>query len=272
MKYLVCVDDSSYATSTFNLATTIMNKKDDELFIMSVTEAVPAYFGGVMYAPAIREAEAAIERRTRANLQYFGKTAKALGVNVKLLTSVSGDAGQVICKACEKKGIDFLIVGRRGMGKFQRFFMGSTSKYLVENAPCDVIVCKGKWGPAEEHDSDVDAVRIAEERERTERVLAEEATEHREKAKSQIDEWKAIEAEEKERKRRIEEWNSLIQKEEQDRTAAKIGAVIEEEEERKRREENLGDEAQAKQIASKLSAMIKGLDNDHEIEVFNHDD
>lgn len=30
--------------------------------------------------------------------------------------------------------------------------MGSTSKYCVENANCNVLVIKGEWGPQEIHD------------------------------------------------------------------------------------------------------------------------
>lgn len=37
-----------------------------------------------------------------------------------------------------------------GLGGIERFFVGSTSKYVVENADCNVTVVKHPYGPPEE--------------------------------------------------------------------------------------------------------------------------
>lgn len=40
--------------------------------------------------------------------------------------------------------MDAIIIGRRGMTKMQRVFAGSVSRYVMENADCDVFVVKAK--------------------------------------------------------------------------------------------------------------------------------
>jgi hypothetical protein len=37
---------------------------------------------------------------------------------------------------------DVIILGRRGMSNLDRLFVGSTSSYCAENAPCNVIIMK----------------------------------------------------------------------------------------------------------------------------------
>jgi len=62
-----------------------------------------------------------------------------------------------------------LVIGRRGMGKIKRLLVGSTSRYCVEHANCNVMVIKGEWGPSQVHSS-LQEVINAEEEERKRRV------------------------------------------------------------------------------------------------------
>ncbi len=55
-------------------------------------------------------------------------------------TTTVGDF--IVHKAKEFK-VDAIIIGRRGMTTMQRLFAGSVSRYVMENAPCDVFVVKG---------------------------------------------------------------------------------------------------------------------------------
>ena len=38
--------------------------------------------------------------------------------------------------------IDTILVGNRGLGAVQRMWLGSFSQYIVNHAPCDVVVVK----------------------------------------------------------------------------------------------------------------------------------
>ncbi len=52
--------------------------------------------------------------------------------------------GKLICGASDTLDCDMIIMGSRGLGKVQQFFMGSVSKFVVENSKCPVLIVKEK--------------------------------------------------------------------------------------------------------------------------------
>jgi nucleotide-binding universal stress UspA family protein len=40
------------------------------------------------------------------------------------------------------EGFDLLVVGHRGLGPLEEFFLGSTAKSVVDRAPCSVLVVR----------------------------------------------------------------------------------------------------------------------------------
>eukprot|EP01127_Copromyxa_protea_P021174 TRINITY_DN7208_c0_g1_i3.p2 TRINITY_DN7208_c0_g1~~TRINITY_DN7208_c0_g1_i3.p2 ORF type:complete len:141 (-),score=47.19 TRINITY_DN7208_c0_g1_i3:56-478(-) len=116
-----------------------------------------------------------------------------------MMKGSDSNPGELICKAAEKYNITNIVMGRRSMGGIERFFVGSTSKYVVENAESNVIVVKQPFGDAEEHEN-IATVIQAEEHERLRREGEEGPAEIHE---SNLKEVKL--AEEKERTRRLSE-------------------------------------------------------------------
>jgi nucleotide-binding universal stress UspA family protein len=53
-----------------------------------------------------------------------------------------GNAKDKIVKAAEQNASDLIVIGSRGLGKFQRLFSGSVSAYVVEEVDCPVVVVK----------------------------------------------------------------------------------------------------------------------------------
>ena len=107
------------------------------------------------------------------------------------------------------------------MGTLKRLLLGSVSRYVLENASCDVIVVKGDYGPAEIHDSTKEQAKAAEEQERQRRLAEEKSLDElnrkNERFKSDLDRNIARLAEEKERQRRVEELNTRHRLELQER-------------------------------------------------------
>jgi len=58
---------------------------------------------------------------------------------------VEGRAGAVLVQAAE--GADLLVVGNRGHGGLAEALLGSVGQYCVHNAPCPVVIMRGKVGP-----------------------------------------------------------------------------------------------------------------------------
>lgn len=59
-----------------------------------------------------------------------------------MMKGSDSNPGSLLCKAGNNYNINTIVLGRRSMTGVQRFFVGSTSKYVVENAECNVVVVK----------------------------------------------------------------------------------------------------------------------------------
>ena len=59
------------------------------------------------------------------------------GVNVERIVSPGGPASSILETAA---GADLVVIGRRGLGGFQRLLLGSVSDHVARHAPCPVVV------------------------------------------------------------------------------------------------------------------------------------
>src|SRR3989338_1157069 len=124
-KYLLAVDESEQARSAYNLAISMINKQTDQLFLLNVREPAPLpvwmSLEGLDVVPQATESEKVADERLAARstaiLHHFSRKAKEDGVlHYKLINVISSEFGEAICDVVDEKGIDFLIMGRRGMG------------------------------------------------------------------------------------------------------------------------------------------------------------
>eukprot|EP01130_Rhizamoeba_saxonica_P006033 TRINITY_DN238_c0_g1_i1.p1 TRINITY_DN238_c0_g1~~TRINITY_DN238_c0_g1_i1.p1 ORF type:complete len:229 (-),score=66.88 TRINITY_DN238_c0_g1_i1:43-729(-) len=200
-KILVAVDESDYSYSAFNKALSKMDPASDKLYLINVKEtSVPvwSYFGYANEEFFNRLAKIQ-ERKTKKILSYYVKLAKDAGVKKIALFSGEGNAGESIIDLADKKRIDTIYIGRRSLGSVSRFFLGSTSKRVVEEAHCDVQVVKGEYGPPIERDISRRDVIAEEEEERLRRITEDNQSEIESDASLQ----EVVNMEELERMRRM---------------------------------------------------------------------
>ncbi|URE35694.1 Universal stress protein [Musa troglodytarum] len=76
-------------------------------------------------------------------LQYFVEHSHQLGIQCEAWIR-KGDPKEVICQEVKKVQPDMLVVGSRGLGPFQRVFVGTVSEYLVKHVDCPVVTIKRK--------------------------------------------------------------------------------------------------------------------------------
>lgn len=70
---------------------------------------------------------------------------KAGVVNINLVVEVgetNGEVGSILCGVIKEAKIDHVIIGRSGISKIKRLFLGSVSRYIVDHVACDVTIVK----------------------------------------------------------------------------------------------------------------------------------
>jgi Universal stress protein UspA and related nucleotide-binding proteins len=55
---------------------------------------------------------------------------------------VIGQPSKTIIEFCEQEQCDLIIMGSRGLGKIEQFFMGSVSQYVLSHASCPVMISR----------------------------------------------------------------------------------------------------------------------------------
>jgi len=89
------------------------------------------------------EAQENLNERGKKLLNTYIKRAKELGAQqVRGVLGVSTHEGEFICRLAANRDVDFIYLGRRGLNNFSRFFMGSTSKYVMENSDTNVCIIR----------------------------------------------------------------------------------------------------------------------------------
>ncbi|KAL6068920.1 Universal stress protein [Balamuthia mandrillaris] len=147
MKYMVAVDASDHARHAFEATKKMANKETDHIYVLFVAEEVTAVVSGaggayVDYSYVVKANER-VEQEGKVLLAKYGRELTACGIPHTLLLG-KGYPKEVIVNEAEEKKVDVLVMGRRGMGRVARLFLGSVSQHCVENAPCSVLVIKGE--------------------------------------------------------------------------------------------------------------------------------
>jgi len=238
--WLVAVDGSDSSHQAFTLTVQMMNKEKDLIYVLGVVERLthkytvsPAFFA------TVQDSQTAIERETKNRLRIYATNCEDLGVKRwSILVGTSPNVGDLICKSCEIKNVDTLVVGRKGSNVFSRFLTGSTSKYCMEHATCNVLVARNVIPPEEIHvNKEVVIKAEEEERERRENQEKEEKDleEKEDKNRSEMNRNISRMAEDEERRRRIKE-DEKVQHRNAEREAKLIGALVQQKHDRKMKE------------------------------------
>jgi len=143
---MVAYDGSNDANIAVDTAVDMMNKETDELILFTAIENViqpwvfPMATGAV---PMLIETQKSLEHDLKKKCAEKLKQCNSKLAKCSALCKQGQNAGDIICEAAKDLEIDHLVIGRNGdLGKFERFVMGSCSKYCVEHAPCNVVVAK----------------------------------------------------------------------------------------------------------------------------------
>jgi nucleotide-binding universal stress UspA family protein len=155
---MVAVDGSNNARSAFDLVVDLMNKQHDSLLIVNVCvlglgmflrqarHLVLSCFVNLSSSEQALCDSQKLLRDAQSFLESYEFLARKIGVRDIHITveegESNGDVGPSLCKIIKEAKIDHVFVGRSGMSKLKRLFLGSVSRYVVDNASCDVSIIR----------------------------------------------------------------------------------------------------------------------------------
>lgn len=141
-KILVPVDGSDVSNKAIDTARKMIEEGSARevtiLHVLQPSEVMP--FNGLNMPVDYPQFYEELNRAARLVLENAEQR-----MNLKEKTRIQleyGSAVEIICHAAEQEKYDLIIIGNRGLNRFQRVLMGSVSSKVVTLAPCPVLVIK----------------------------------------------------------------------------------------------------------------------------------
>lgn len=133
---LVGYDGSPQADKAVEIAFSLAQDTDSTVLILSVARP-PEPPTSVELEAMLDDAREHFEEK----FKVFRQRAVSLGLDVKTDVVVGHPVEQIVHRA-EKNKVDLIVVGRRGMSRFGRMIVGSTSEKVLRYAHCPVMVVR----------------------------------------------------------------------------------------------------------------------------------
>jgi len=135
-KILVAVDSSEQARRAFQEAIEVTRRNDAHLYILIVADT--NHLGSEPYA---------VDHIVRESRKSAGAIVESLeemipdDISYSSIIDEGNPKAKIVTHAEEEK-IDLILMGATGTGTFSRLLLGSTTAYVVNNAPCNVMVVR----------------------------------------------------------------------------------------------------------------------------------
>jgi nucleotide-binding universal stress UspA family protein len=154
MKVLIAVDQTDASRRAVDFAARLL-RPDAETIVVNVTSADPALeiaaggLAGLGGYPGFAMMDSPIEEqrvdaiRSAADRSEATATAAGDRLGADASAALSGDPVERIVQLADDEAVDLVIVGTSDPGILQRILSGgSTSRDIVDKAPCSVLVVR----------------------------------------------------------------------------------------------------------------------------------
>ncbi|MDR4458974.1 MAG: universal stress protein [Nitrospirales bacterium] len=149
MKILVAVDPSEHSREAMKFVKSVEWPKASEIYLIHVLEmkhasALTPSDGPSSWDRVISQARGKLFTEAKGFLQHIKKEiVEERTWTVKSLV-LEGLPGAEILQAVKDYEIDLVILGTRGLSNIKRFLLGSTSDWVMREAPCSVLLVRKK--------------------------------------------------------------------------------------------------------------------------------
>ena len=142
MLVVIGIDGSELAVLAAKRARDLV-REDAEFLLVSAHESVDTDAGGIEGPVLTPDEQDSLARAAHLGAETaLTEAAAALDLVGARQEAIEGDAGPALCRLAERSGADLIVVGSHGRNAISRLFLGSTSQYVVQHAPCAVLVVR----------------------------------------------------------------------------------------------------------------------------------
>lgn len=136
---LVAVDGSKNAELALQHGVSIAKEKNATLYLLSVVDENAISHSSYAYSKVLAQEKEAIEKELLKNIYY----ATEQGLDDVIPIVEIGNPKEMISTIIPtNQSIDLIVVGATGKGMIQSSQLGTTTSYVVQFAPCNVLVVK----------------------------------------------------------------------------------------------------------------------------------
>jgi nucleotide-binding universal stress UspA family protein len=142
---LFATDGSPSAQEAQKEAFELAQRCDAPLLVVAVVHAAlpPVGYGGYGYSNVVAELTEAEGHRVQKLLGVIEASACAANLRCSTVTA-DGFPVEEICRIAGERDAQLIVVGSHGWGAVRRLLSGSVSTGLVHQAPCPVLVVRGR--------------------------------------------------------------------------------------------------------------------------------
>ncbi len=138
-KILVPVDGSENSFRAFERALTIAKSTGAQVVAVLVIETPPTVY--VESQKLLEQLLQNFRSESAKVLDKYEDVAQKQDLKIESVV-MEGDPASNIIGYGEKGGFDMIVMGSRGLGKFRGMVLGSTSRKVLQNAKCPVLIVK----------------------------------------------------------------------------------------------------------------------------------
>ncbi len=140
---LLCTDGSDAAIEALRTCRPLLASAERTILVTVESAMDPETETGTGFTLATTSSDPAGQIETsgdRLAKKHLDRTASALEYDDVELMAIVGRPGRAICELAASLPATVVVLGTSGRGGVRRAIVGSTSDYIIRNAPCPVLV------------------------------------------------------------------------------------------------------------------------------------
>ncbi|MGB5056066.1 MAG: universal stress protein, partial [Nitrospirales bacterium] len=148
MRVLLAIEQTRISVGAIRILARLRLPAGSDLFLLHV-QPTPQKITGLAKERILKISQQVQEVQKEAHEQarrFLGKVENTLRRQDVVFHSMvkHGFPGEEILKTIRRKGIDLVVLGTRSYSRVAGFFLGSVSQWVLQEAPCSVLIARNR--------------------------------------------------------------------------------------------------------------------------------